>query len=262
MHHRPLFSSLTVLACAVSSYPLALINTFVSGGLLFIHIPDIWLPKGLQALRASYAWSPPFRTWTPVVLFFFLSNVFLVGVPLIPPSRGYQVYEHLPYWVSLAHVRPAPLPTPPLTRFCLLRFPLGAVPRTGGLADIGLRRGVLVRVVRVAPAARGLHARAGLGAGRRRVDAARRAAGAAGISCGAWELGSGYVTVGARVWGNMTALDPAGCGHLCLRSWQICRRWRVGVCRLKKLRVCGECLDAGVRLERGSSWLWDAVRRV
>ncbi len=83
----------------VSSYPLALINTFVSGGLVFIHLPDAALPKRFRALRASYEWRPPFRAWTPVVLFFFLSNVFLVAVPLVPPARGYRVYEHLPYWV-------------------------------------------------------------------------------------------------------------------------------------------------------------------
>ena len=87
----------------MSSYPLALINMFISGGLLFIHLPGVCLSKRLQALRASYDWRPPFRAWTPVVLFFFISNVFLVTVPLIPPSRGYKVYVHLPYWVSTSH---------------------------------------------------------------------------------------------------------------------------------------------------------------
>ncbi|KAL1941718.1 hypothetical protein VTO73DRAFT_6718 [Trametes versicolor] len=85
----------------LSSYPLALINTFVSGGLVFIHLPDAALPKRFRALRASYEWRPPFRAWTPVVLFFFLSNVFLVAVPLVPPARGYRVYEHLPYWLHV-----------------------------------------------------------------------------------------------------------------------------------------------------------------
>ena len=73
---------------------------FISGGLLYIHLPDSWLPKTLQALHMSYNWHPPFRAWSPVVLFFFVSNVFLVAVPLIPPARGYRVYDHLPYWVS------------------------------------------------------------------------------------------------------------------------------------------------------------------
>ncbi|KAI0336783.1 amino acid transporter [Cubamyces sp. BRFM 1775] len=85
----------------LSSYPLAIINTFVSGGLVFIHLPDVWLPKRLQELRASYGWRPPFAAWTAVVVFFLLSNVFLISVPLIPPSHGYKVYEHLPYWLHV-----------------------------------------------------------------------------------------------------------------------------------------------------------------
>ncbi|KAI9065624.1 amino acid transporter [Trametes sanguinea] len=85
----------------LSSYPLALINMFVSGGLLCIHLPDDWLQKNLRELRASYDWRPPFKAWTGVVLFFFLSNIFLVAVPLMPPSRGYRVYEHLPYWLHV-----------------------------------------------------------------------------------------------------------------------------------------------------------------
>ncbi|KAI0646469.1 amino acid transporter [Trametes meyenii] len=85
----------------LSSYPLALINMFVSGGLVFIHLPDSWTPKRLRELRTSYAWRPPFRAWTPVVLFFFVSNIFLVVVPLIPPARGYRVYEALPYWLHV-----------------------------------------------------------------------------------------------------------------------------------------------------------------
>ncbi|RPD65685.1 amino acid transporter [Lentinus tigrinus ALCF2SS1-7] len=86
---------------SLSSYPLALINMFVSGGLLFIHTPDSLLPKRLHSLRASYEWVPPFKTWTPVVLFFFLSNVFLVALPLKPPANGYKVYDHLPYWLHV-----------------------------------------------------------------------------------------------------------------------------------------------------------------
>ena len=162
---------------AVSSYPAALINAFVSGGLFFIRLPDTWLPKKLQALRASYQWSPPFRAWTPVVVFFFLSNVFLVGVPLVPPSKGYQVYEHLPYWVSRLHLL---LHGPVLTE-----PPPCAVARRRVLADLPVRRRVLVRVVRVGAATRRLYARARLGPGWRRVDAAGRAAGPTSVMPGA-----------------------------------------------------------------------------
>ena len=101
----------SLIRCAVSSYPLALINMFISGGLLFIHLPTHWLPKTLHALQDSYDWRPPFRTWTPVVLFFFVSNIFLVAVPLIPPARGYRVYDHLPYsWLRKVFERPCRRP--------------------------------------------------------------------------------------------------------------------------------------------------------
>lgn len=46
-------------------------------------------------------WSPPFRAPKAIVVAFFLSNVFLAIVPLVPPAPGRQVYHALPYWVSL-----------------------------------------------------------------------------------------------------------------------------------------------------------------
>ena len=98
---RTSFDALSSRNTPVSSYPLALINMFVSGGLLFIHTSERLLPKRLHSLRASYEWVPPFKAWTPVVLFFFLSNVFLVVLPLKPPANGYKVYDHLPYWVRI-----------------------------------------------------------------------------------------------------------------------------------------------------------------
>ena len=48
----------------------------------------------------SYKWDPPFRAYKLVVVFFFLSNVFLVMVPVVPPSASYEPYQHLPYYVS------------------------------------------------------------------------------------------------------------------------------------------------------------------
>ena len=168
---------------AVSSYPLALINTCVSGGLLFLHLPDSWLPGArARALRASYAWAPPFRAWTLVVLFFFLSNVFLVGVPLVPPSHGYQVYARLPYWVS-SQSRSIPFGTLRLTR--ILLAPSLTVARPGCVAHLSVRRRVLVRVVCVAAAPWRVRASARLGAGGRRVDAPRRAEGP-GFFSGVW----------------------------------------------------------------------------
>ena len=56
------------------TYPLSLINILVSGGLL-------WVYKN----RASYEWYPPFKATWPVVSFFFLSNIYLVIAPFVPP---------------------------------------------------------------------------------------------------------------------------------------------------------------------------------
>ncbi|KAG6838366.1 hypothetical protein C0991_012286, partial [Blastosporella zonata] len=72
-----------------SSYSTAIINTLVSIGLLLIYTPSyrIW------------DWNPPFRAPKAIIVLFCLSNVFLVIVPLIPPSNGSRVFEHLPYWV-------------------------------------------------------------------------------------------------------------------------------------------------------------------
>ncbi|KAG1747703.1 APC amino acid permease [Suillus lakei] len=71
-----------------SSYPLTIFNMLISGGLLLLYTPAF----------KSYDWCPPFRAWKFIVVFFFLSNVFLAIVPMIPPSPGSDVYEHLPYW--------------------------------------------------------------------------------------------------------------------------------------------------------------------
>lgn len=77
------------------TYPISLINMLVSLGLLYLHTSlRVTLGPALQA-----HWAPPFRAWTPVVASFFLSNVFLVLAPLVPPAPGFKVYENLPYWV-------------------------------------------------------------------------------------------------------------------------------------------------------------------
>ncbi|TFL03428.1 high affinity methionine permease [Pterulicium gracile] len=73
------------------SYPLAIINALISGGLLLLYTP---------VLR-HWNWAPPFRATIPVVLFFFLSNVFLVIAPLVPPPPGSSVYKSLPYWLHV-----------------------------------------------------------------------------------------------------------------------------------------------------------------
>ena len=78
---------------AVVSYPLAIINAFISAGLLFLYTP--------YSKRAGFNWAPPFRASWPVVLFFFLSNVFLSIAPLVPPAPGMSPYISLPYWLHV-----------------------------------------------------------------------------------------------------------------------------------------------------------------
>ena len=66
---------------------------FISAGLLYVHLrPDVVPGLG---------WNPPFRAYTAAVWFFFASNVFLVVTPWVPPAPGYQVFEHIPYYVSV-----------------------------------------------------------------------------------------------------------------------------------------------------------------
>ncbi|THH27689.1 hypothetical protein EUX98_g6511 [Antrodiella citrinella] len=74
----------------MSSYPLSLINMFVSAGLILLHTPLL-----------KYDWDPPFRSYHLATVFFFLSNVFLVFAPLIPPAAGFRPYEKLPYWLHV-----------------------------------------------------------------------------------------------------------------------------------------------------------------
>ena len=92
MAYGLIHTNLSMIFCPVSSYPISLINMFVSAGLLYIHSR----PKAVCML----GWNPPFRAYTAAIWFFFASNVFLVVVPFIPPAPGYQVFEHIPYYVS------------------------------------------------------------------------------------------------------------------------------------------------------------------
>ena len=71
----------------VSSYASTVVNTMVSFGLLLLYMPSyrIW------------DWNPPFRAPKSIIFIYFLSNFFLVVVPLFPPAS--RTYEKLPYWV-------------------------------------------------------------------------------------------------------------------------------------------------------------------
>jgi len=35
----------------------------------------------------------------PIVIFFMLSNTYLVAAPFVPPEAGQNIYETLPYWI-------------------------------------------------------------------------------------------------------------------------------------------------------------------
>lgn len=63
---------------------------FVSAGLIYIY---------LTKSKKFPDWAPGIRATLPVTVFFFLSNVFLVVAPYIPPSAGQSVYKSLPYYL-------------------------------------------------------------------------------------------------------------------------------------------------------------------
>ncbi|GES62399.1 high-affinity methionine permease [Aspergillus terreus] len=71
------------------SYPLSIVNVFVSGGLIYIYLYKSRFPD----------WSPGIRATLPVTIFFCLSNMYLVVAPYVPPSEGQSVYEELPYYL-------------------------------------------------------------------------------------------------------------------------------------------------------------------
>lgn len=99
----------------VISYPLSVVNTFVSLGLIIIYLNRHKYPD----------FNPKIRATLPVVVFFFLSSVYLIAAPFVPPSDPSQnVYTSLPYylhavvgiaifgvgavyWVIWAHILPS-----------------------------------------------------------------------------------------------------------------------------------------------------------
>ncbi|EZF33489.1 hypothetical protein H109_05247 [Trichophyton interdigitale MR816] len=72
----------------VISYPLAVVNVFVAGGLIHLYLH-----------RESYQWAPPFSATLPIATFFLLSNIYLTIAPFVPPTEGQNVYKSLPYYL-------------------------------------------------------------------------------------------------------------------------------------------------------------------
>lgn len=77
----------------VSLYPFSVYNTLIAGGLLAAR---------LSPLRFGVSWAPPFRAFIAAIAFYFACNVFLLVAPLLPPERGFQPYQSLPYWVRVS----------------------------------------------------------------------------------------------------------------------------------------------------------------
>ncbi|EMG49520.1 MUP1 High-affinity methionine permease [Candida maltosa Xu316] len=72
------------------SYPLNVINTLLGAGLTYVYI---------RRWQGKYEWHAPIKATLPVTVFFFLSSLYLVVAPYIPPVDGQSVYESLPYWL-------------------------------------------------------------------------------------------------------------------------------------------------------------------
>ncbi|THX87999.1 amino acid transporter [Aureobasidium pullulans] len=73
----------------VISYPLSVVNVFVSIALIWIHTH-----------KEEFQWNPPVKATLPVAIFFFLSNVYLVIAPFVPPPTPEQnQYTSLPYYL-------------------------------------------------------------------------------------------------------------------------------------------------------------------
>ncbi|EKD19507.1 high-affinity methionine permease [Drepanopeziza brunnea f. sp. 'multigermtubi' MB_m1] len=78
---------------SVISYPVSVINVFVSIALIRLYL------KPYSEGRNPPQWAPPFRATLPITFFFLLSNLFLVLAPFVPPDAGQNVYKSLPYWL-------------------------------------------------------------------------------------------------------------------------------------------------------------------
>ena len=67
---------------------MAIVNSFVALGLVYLYFH-----------REEYNFFPPVRATLPIAVFFFLSNVYLIIAPFIPPTDGQNIYENLPYYL-------------------------------------------------------------------------------------------------------------------------------------------------------------------
>ena len=68
------------------TYPGAWINSFVAGGLIYLHYSK------------KENWTSGWYTHLPIIVIFLLSNLFLVLVPFIPPDGDWNA-DGYPYYV-------------------------------------------------------------------------------------------------------------------------------------------------------------------
>jgi hypothetical protein len=74
------------------SYPLSIVNVFVSAGLIYIY---------LTREKNFPNWNPGIRATLPVTIFFCLTNVYLVIAPLHPSVRGPKRLQRSPVLPAL-----------------------------------------------------------------------------------------------------------------------------------------------------------------
>ncbi|KAK0732046.1 amino acid/polyamine transporter I [Lasiosphaeris hirsuta] len=68
------------------TYPGAWINSFVAGGLIYLHY------------QKTEKWDPGWHTYLPVIVLFLLCNAFLAIVPFIPPDGDWNA-DGYPYYI-------------------------------------------------------------------------------------------------------------------------------------------------------------------
>lgn len=73
----------------VITYPLSIVNFFVSAGLIYIYLNKSSFPDFKPAIKATL----------PIAVIFNLANVYLIAAPFVPPANGGNIYDHLPYWL-------------------------------------------------------------------------------------------------------------------------------------------------------------------
>ena len=64
---------------------------FVAGALVHLYLHP--------SAAHRQTWAPPFRATFPVVIFFLLSNIYLVVAPFVPPDAGQSIYKSIPYYL-------------------------------------------------------------------------------------------------------------------------------------------------------------------